>query len=144
MRATAAKLRNYLCVLVLLPLTALAGKVAVPESIEGVTRLDAEGVIELAERLPELVIIDARQRMDRQQGYIQGSVSLPDVETDCDSLRALLPGRDMPALFYCNGVQCGRSVIAVQIAKGCGYTRLYWFRGGFEEWKQKGYPFLQM
>lgn len=144
MRAARPGMRHSLYLLMWLPFVALAGKITVPESIEGVTRLDAEGVIELAERLPELVIIDSRQRMDRRQGYIQGSISLPDVETDCDSLRTALPGSDTPALFYCNGVQCGRSVIAVQVAKGCGYTQLYWFRGGFEEWKQKGYPFLQM
>lgn len=42
-------------------------------------------------------------------------------------------------MFYCNGIQCGRSVIALEIAKGCGYTRLYWFRGGFAEWKRNAY-----
>lgn len=141
---TATTLRHGLCLLLLLPLSAAAGKISVPESIAGVTTLDAEGVIELAERLPGLIIIDARQRMDRRQGYIQGSVSLPDVETRCDSLKAMLATLDTPALFYCNGVNCGRSVIAAQVAKGCGYTQLYWFRGGFEEWKRKGYPFLQM
>lgn len=120
------------------------GKTAVPETIAGVTTVDAEGLIELAERLPDLVIVDSRIPMDRRQGYIQGSVSLPDVETRCDTLGVLLAERATPAVFYCNGVKCGRSVIAVEIAKGCGYTQLYWFRGGFEEWKQKSYPFLQL
>lgn len=145
MNATPPRLRRCLwSLLLLLPLQTLAGKIGVPDSIGGVATLDAEGVIALAERMPDLVIIDSRQRMDRRQGYIQGSISLPDVETSCDSLKPLLNGPATPALFYCNGVKCGRSVIAVQVAKGCGYTQLYWFRGGFEEWKQKGYPFLQM
>ena len=133
-----------LCLCALLPLPSQAGKIAVPEAIEGVTSVDAEALIELAQHHPHLSIVDARQRGDRQQGYIQDSVSLPDVETNCDSLKVQLPSADAPVVFYCNGVKCGRSVIALQIAKGCGYTRLYWFRGGFEEWKQKGYPFLQM
>lgn len=119
------------------------GKIAVPAEIAGVTTVDAEGLIELAERHADLVIVDSRIPMDRRQGYIQGSVSLPDVETDCGALEVLLSGHDAPVVFYCNGVKCGRSVIAVEIAKSCGYTRLYWFRGGFEEWKQKSYPFLQ-
>ena len=128
----------------LLPRPSEAGKIAVPESIEAVTTVDAEGLIELAQQYPELIIVDARQRSDRRQGYLQDSVSLPDVETSCDSLKAVVPKADVPVVFYCNGVKCGRSVIALQIAKGCGYTRLHWFRGGFEEWKQKGYPYLQM
>lgn len=136
---------RLICLLaLLLPLPLAAGKINVPDAIDGVTTLDAEGVIELAGRVTDLVIVDSRQRMDRKQGYIQGSLSLPDVETTCVSLRQILPASASPAMFYCNGIRCGRSVIALEIAKGCGYTRLYWFRGGFEEWKRKAYPFLQM
>jgi len=127
-----------------LPVTAAPpGKVAVPKAIPGVTTLDAESLIELVERLPGLVIVDSRVPSDRQQGYIQGSISLPDTQTACATLGDALANPDTPALFYCNGVKCGRSVIAVKIAQGCGYRKLYWFRGGFEEWKQKGYPFLK-
>ena len=115
----------------------------VPAAMQGVTTVDAEGVIELAQRLPGLVVIDARVPIDRRQGYIQGSVSLPDTQAACVTLDDLLADHDTPVLFYCNGVKCGRSVITAEIARGCGYRQLYWFRGGFEEWKQKGYPFLQ-
>ncbi|OJW46107.1 MAG: hypothetical protein BGO60_01020 [Thiobacillus sp. 65-1059] len=119
------------------------GKIAVPDAIAGVTTLNAEGLIELAERLPGLVVIDSRMAVDRRQGYIQGSISLPDTQTACATLGDFIATLDTPTLFYCNGVKCGRSVIAIRIAQGCGYRRLYWFRGGFEEWKQKDYPFLR-
>ena len=142
MRPCARSICLFAGLLLSLPLA--AAKISVPVAIDGVTTLTAEQVIDLAERMPELTIIDSRQRMDRKQGYIQGSISMPDVETDCDSLRALLPSSVAPVVFYCNGIRCGRSVIALEIAKGCGYTQLYWFRGGFEEWKRQGYPFLQM
>jgi rhodanese-related sulfurtransferase len=121
-----------------------AGKTAVPASIPGVVTVSAEALIELAEREPKLVVIDSRVTSDRHHGYIQGSVSLPDADTACATLGDVVPSHDTPTLFYCNGVKCGRSVIAVKIAKGCGYRKLYWFRGGFEEWKQKGYPFLKL
>jgi rhodanese-related sulfurtransferase len=117
-------------------------KMEVPEAIAGVTTLDAEGLIELAQRQPQLVVIDSRVPADRHQGYIQGSVNLPVTQATCATLGDLLADLDTPVLFYCNGIKCGRSVIAVEIAGSCGYRQLYWFRGGFEEWKQKGYPFL--
>jgi rhodanese-related sulfurtransferase len=123
--------------------TFAAGKAGVPASIPGVVTVSAEGLIELAESEPKLVVVDSRVASDRHHGYIQGSISLPDTDTACATLGDVIPSVDTPTLFYCNGVKCGRSVVAVKIAKGCGYRKLYWFRGGFEEWKQKGYPFLK-
>lgn len=114
-----------------------------PELISGTTRVSAEGLIELAEKTPGLLIIDARIRSDRLQGYIESSISLPDVETDCDSLAKIIPEKNTPVLFYCNGVKCGRSVNSSKIAIACGYKNLYWFRGGFEEWQEKKFPFIK-
>jgi len=105
--------------------------------------VDAEGVLALVEKMPRLVIVDSRIAMDRKQGYLEGSISLPDTETNCASLARVISAKDRPALFYCNGVKCGRSVVGVTTAKQCGYTHLYWYRGGFEDWKQKGYPYLK-
>ena len=109
-----------------------------PETIDGSTKIDAESLIELAHENNDLVIIDSRIRSDRRQGYIAGSISLPDTDTDCTSLLPLMK-KNTPVVFYCNGPKCRRSDRAVAIAKGCGYTNLYWFRGGFEEWKDKHY-----
>jgi rhodanese-related sulfurtransferase len=114
-----------------------------PEQITGVTRVEAEGVLELVQRERQLVIVDSRIKTDRRQGHIEGSVSLPDIATTCDSLARVIPGKNRPALFYCNGVKCGRSVVALEIAKRCGYRNLYWYRGGFEDWQHKGYPYLK-
>ncbi len=114
-----------------------------PEAIPGTTKVDAEGVIDLVNRINNLKIVDARISADRKQGYIEGSVSLPDIETDCTSLGKIITDKNIPLLFYCNGVKCGRSVKSVHVALQCGYTNVYWFRGGFEEWKNKGYPFVK-
>lgn len=114
-----------------------------PEFVDGATRVTAEELIGLVEQHEDLVIIDSRIAGDRRQGYLEGSVSLPDVDTNCDSLAAIVPGVSTPVLFYCNGVKCGRGAKAAQIALACGYRNVYWFRGGFEEWLAKGYPYLK-
>ncbi len=111
-----------------------------PQLISGSTKVNAEQVIETAELHPQLVIIDSRIVNDRQQGYIPDSISLPDEETNCDALSAYISKLGAPVLFYCNGPKCGRSGKSVGIALGCGYYQVYWFRGGIEEWKNKGYP----
>lgn len=114
-----------------------------PASIPDVISVDAEGLIDSITRHKDMYIIDARAAMDRKQGYIEGSVSLPDTETDCDSLGVLVPDLSRHLLFYCNGPKCGRSVKSINKAKSCGYTNLFWFRGGYEEWTAKGYPVLK-
>lgn len=114
-----------------------------PETIPGTVRVNAESVLDLIESLPTLKIIDARMRQDRTHGYLEGSVSLPDIETDCKSLASAIPKKTQPVLFYCNGPKCGRSVTSSKKALACGYTQIYWFRGGFEEWKQKELPYVK-
>ena len=114
-----------------------------PLNISGTTKVAAEDIFTLIEKIPNLIIIDARIRTDRIQGYLQGSVSLPDTETDCASLKKIIPTKKSPVLFYCNGVKCGRSGKSSKRALQCGYKNIYWFRGGFEEWKSKKLPYLK-
>ena len=118
-------------------------KVKTPERIEGTTLVSAEQFLELVENKPDLVIIDARIEMDRKQGYIETSISLPNIDTDCSSLATHIPAKDHNVLFYCNGVKCGRSAKSAKIALGCGYKNIYWFRGGIEEWKDKKLPLVK-
>lgn len=111
-----------------------------PESIAGTFRIDADELIRMANNNDRLVIIDSRLRPDRRQGYIPDSVSLPDTETDCDSLAKIIPSKHSEVAFYCNGPKCKRSDHAVAIAVECGYDQVFWFRGGIEEWLHDNYP----
>ena len=110
-----------------------------PEEIEGSTKIDAESLIKLARDHDDLVIIDSRIKADRRQGYIADSISLPDTETNCTSLLRVIHRKNTTTVFYCNGPKCRRSDRAIITARECGYTNIYWFRGGFEEWKNKNY-----
>ena len=114
-----------------------------PERIDGTTIVDAVGLIETAREIPELVLIDSRITADRKEGFIEGSISLPDTDTDCASLANAVPVRSSAVLFYCNGIKCGRSATAASVAVACGYTKVYWFRNGMEEWLEQEYPLVQ-
>ena len=125
------------------PLWAQADATLAPENIDGSRKVTAEDIFDLAEKIPDLLIIDARIRADRRQGYLETSVSLPDIKTDCRSLKKTIKKKSSPVLFYCNGPKCGRSAKSVKKALKCGYNNIYWFRGGFEEWEAKGFPLLK-
>ncbi len=136
-------LTERLSSLFLVPLLLLAsGQVLAdtPNQISGTTKVSAEEVIALVEELDDLVIIDARKSQDHSAGFIEGAVSLPDTETNPANLANIIPSKSTPVLFYCNGIKCGRSVTACKIAIADGYSKIYWFRGGWDEWVNKGLP----
>ena len=122
---------------------AVAGKKIVPEFIDGTIRVGAEEVIELVEEVPNLVIVDSRKSSDHRKGFIEGSIGMPNTETNANSLRKHVSSKRTPVLFYCNGIRCGRSVKAAKIAMANGYKKVYWFRGGIEEWEAKGLPLVR-
>ena len=118
-------------------------KVVVPDQIAGVTTVSAEQLIEsLASDKPPM-LIDARIKEDRDYGYIESSISLPDIETNCNTLKEIIADKKQALMFYCNGVQCGRSVVSIKVARSCGYHNLSWFKGGFAEWKENGYQYIK-
>lgn len=148
-RTPAGIFHHFTLIVTLLAATASASlaaedkPVVSPENIPGTTKVSAEQVIDLVNSIADLIMIDARISADRKQGYIEGSVSLPDIDTTCETLAKVIPDKKRPALFYCNGIKCGRSVKSIKIAKQCGYTNLYWYRGGFEDWLEKGFPIIK-
>lgn len=117
--------------------------IVVPEKIAGVTTLSADDVIKTLTTDENTLLIDARIEKDRLHGYIESSVSLPDINTNCDTLNEITSDKNKHLIFYCNGIQCGRSVVSIKIARSCGYHNLSWFKGGFAEWKKEGYQYLK-
>jgi len=120
-----------------------AEEIKSPEFIEGVEKVTAEDVFKLIREMDDLIIVDSRIKGDRAKGYLESSLSLPDTQTSCKTLAKIIPKKTHPSLFYCNGIKCGRSAVAIEIAKKCGYKNIYWFRGGFEMWEKKGFPFIK-
>lgn len=115
-----------------------------PESIHGTTRVTAEEVIELVGNMDDLMIIDARKASDRTSGgWIEDSIGLPNTDTTPETLAKHAPDKNMPVLFLCNGTKCGRSVESSRNAVKWGYKKIYWFRGGMEEWETKGLPIVK-
>ena len=121
--------------------TSILAKEQAPDAIAGTKRVSAEEVVELVTSKSDLVVIDARKSSDRDSaGWIEGSVALPNYDTNADSLAKHVPSKATPVLFFCNGVKCGRSVESSKLAVKLGYKEVYWFRGGWEEWTEKGLP----
>jgi rhodanese-related sulfurtransferase len=122
--------------------------IATPDSINGVTRVSAEQVAELAKQ--GVMIVDTRTQKEYDSEHVHGALLAPYVEkslkeTDFDgkkddfSALKTIP-KDKPAVFMCNGPECWKSYKASRTALAEGYTKIYWFRGGMPEWREKHLP----
>lgn len=119
------------------------GERNVPSSIKGSVVINADDLVGLIEKRPEIVVVDSRLPTDRRIGFIEGSINVTDDDTNCDSLKSMAPRTEIPVVFYCNGERCPRSGHSVNTAVSCGYKNVYWFRGGMDEWKAKNYPYVK-
>ena len=111
-----------------------------PDTMPGTTIVSAEEVIEMILANPELVLIDSRKKTEYIKGHIEGAVNIVNTELVLEDLESIAPDRNRALLFYCNGVRCLRSSDSIARAVDWGYTNIFWFRGGWNEWTEKRLP----
>jgi len=87
-----------------------------------------------------VTFIDVRRITDYQSSRIQWSKHL-DLKLDLTE-EALLSEvkKNQPVVFYCNGDMCQRSAKASEKAVAWGWTKVFYYRGGYPDWKSAGLP----
>ncbi|WP_455202747.1 rhodanese-like domain-containing protein [Kaarinaea lacus] len=139
-------MRQILSLLAILSLSSfasvpvLAENWEVPVVLDGATPITAEELVDLIDQMDNLVLIDTRQVSRFKEGTIQGSKSLPNTKTSPGTLSNLAPDKLTPLVFYCDGLSCPHSMKSVKKAVSYGYVNIFWFRGGIDEWTEKGLP----
>ena len=106
--------------------------------VEGATKIDAARAKALHAR--DVVFVDVRNPVEFGLGHIPSARNL-DLTTGLskESLSRLV-GKDDEVVFSCFGKYCPYSAYACAKAVIWGYTRVYYFAGGFPAWKEAGYP----
>ncbi len=117
-----------------------------PVSLEGVKIVTAKEANDLMEKGVKL--FDVRVANEFAEEHIKGAISLPyseksKKEVTFDATQDKFDDSKLPAenmIFQCNGQDCWKSYKAAKWATGKGKKSVYWFRGGFPEWKAAGLP----
>lgn len=102
--------------------------------------IDAETVHSLVSS-QSAILLDARPNIDYVQGHIPGAISLPITQFDAFSPQAL-SGLDpkKTIITYCIGVHCTDSTLLARKLSKKGFTDIFVFKGGIEEWQQMDFP----
>jgi rhodanese-related sulfurtransferase len=96
-------------------------------------------------------VIDARTPTEFAEGHIKGATLVAykeksekkvgfDASGDSFDLSKLPADKNAMVVLYCNAADCWKSYKAGTMAIKAGYKKIQWMRGGFPEWKAKGYP----
>ena len=120
-----------------------------PASLSGATVVDATKAKALMES--GAAMIDTRVANEYAEAHIKGARSVPykekstkaadfDPSQDSFDLAKASADKNAMVIFHCNGSECWKSYKSSVMAVKAGYTKVYWFRSGFPDWKAKGYP----
>lgn len=118
-----------------------------PRALPGATVVDAKKVAELLQA--GATYVDTRTEPEFKAGHVPGAILVPYVEksakeADFDprqdkfDLARAIADKDAALVFACNGPECWKSFKASDVAVKAGYRKVYWFRGGFPEWRSSG------
>lgn len=132
-----------------LGLVGLVQAAETPATLPGTTLVSADQVKQLLDK--GVPVIDARVAAEYAEGHIKGAKNITykeksaktvdfDASQDKFDLSQMPADKNAPVVLYCNAGDCWRSFKAATISMKAGYTKIHWFRGGFPEWKSKGYP----
>lgn len=120
-----------------------------PASLNGAEVIDAAKAKSLMDGGAKM--IDTRVANEFAEAHIKGAINVPykeksakaadfDAALDSFDLAKLPADKNAAIITQCNGAECWKSYKGAAAAVKAGYKKVYWFRGGFPEWKAKGLP----
>jgi len=110
------------------------------EDKSGIKSISAEELVKMQKEIKGFVLIDARGGKYFDGTVIKGAVNLPVTDVTEASLSKAIATKDTPVAFYCTNTACPASSLAAYKAKDQGYSKLYKYEGGIEEWISKKLP----
>ncbi|HEV2565636.1 MAG TPA: rhodanese-like domain-containing protein [Microvirga sp.] len=106
--------------------------------VEGAPKIDAVTAKGLHDRGARFV--DVRSAVAHRRGHIPGAHLRDVVITLSRETLSEVAGPDDEVVFYCYGRYCPMSAFASAKALKWGFSRVYYFAGGYPAWVDNGYP----
>jgi len=125
------------------PTTASAGRVTrdqiLAQARARVPELDVHEVKRRLDAGEKLTVVDIRERDEWVQGHVPDARFVPRGFLEL-RIEEIQPNRDAPIVVYCAGGV--RSLLGARDLQAMGYTNVFSMRGGFNQWKNNGLPFV--
>lgn len=74
-----------------------------------------------------------------QEYHLPGAINIPISSSDFDErVQAQIPSRETPIVVYCKDSACDASPKAAKRLERLGYTHVYDYEAGKEDWRESG------
>lgn len=83
------------------------------------------------------VLVNVLDPSDFENEHICGSINIPVSTIGKDAVNIL--NKDDTIILHCSGYSCTASGIAADKLDSLGFSDVWMFEGGIEEWKKSGY-----
>jgi rhodanese-related sulfurtransferase len=103
--------------------------------------VDVEGLRDLLEKNPYIPLIDVLPVDTFKGQHVPGSACIPLADDDfIAKVSEFVADKNGPLIVYCASCSCSEAATAAQRLEEAGYTAVYEFVGGVEEWRDAGLP----
>jgi ABC-type phosphate/phosphonate transport system substrate-binding protein/rhodanese-related sulfurtransferase len=120
-----------------------------PTVLNGAKIVSAEEARDLGAK--GALLFDVRSEKEFRDAHPKGAIHLPykesskkeigfDRQQDQFALADAAKDKNASLVLFCNGAECWKSYKASTWALQAGYKNIYWFRGGYPEWRDKRLP----
>lgn len=120
-----------------------------PESTPGATLFKMEDFPKMAAEITagKIIILDMRTPDWFEKGTLPGAVNLPYSDLTASATKAKAKVKKLegkPIIAFCNGWWCGQSPQGIKALEEIQYPgKIYWFRGGNQDWVDAGLPLVK-
>jgi rhodanese-related sulfurtransferase len=87
----------------------------------------------------DLVIVEALGEMYFEDAHLPGAINVPHDRVD-ELAPVLLPDLDATIVVYCSNTACQNSVVATRALERLGYTNVFEYVEGKQDWIEAGLP----
>jgi rhodanese-related sulfurtransferase len=115
-----------------------------PPLLDGTIKITAEELLDLKTEFSDLVIIDARSNEEANALNIEGAVSVSDRTLSPNTLASMTKDKFTPLVIFGADEHSVHGYKAARQAVTLGYSYVFWFRGGMQEWLDKGMPVVRV
>ncbi|GIW23161.1 MAG: molybdopterin biosynthesis protein MoeB [Candidatus Sericytochromatia bacterium] len=105
-----------------------------------VKEISVEEVKTLIENENNFLLIDIRESEELENGFLEKSINISRSFLDL-KIEDIAKDYSKKIILYCSAGT--RSILGAKLLKDLGYSNVYSMKGGFNEWKEKNYPFLK-